>query len=305
MMITDTSHSAAEDFDRARRRAFWRHIAARLARRDDALLPFDEVRTRLRAQAQHDGGLRQVPIAQIVGSVGRYRDFDRAFLPRRNTTRGRWLSIDRAYYEDLALPPIEVYQLGETYFVKDGNHRVSVAREQGQLFIDARVIELHAPVPITSLRELEDWVCRQDAVDFMARTRLLELRPAARVELSLPGQYPKLLEHIEVHRWFLGVEQDGPVSWEQAVASWYDRVYSDLVEVLRSTGVLADFPGRTEADLYVWLIEHCWYLQQAGELAESAPRGDVVRAYAKAFSPRPRRRLARLARSVSRRLHAA
>jgi len=304
-MPTNTSHWAAEDFDRARQRAFWRHIAARLAGRDDALLPFDEVRSRLRAQPQHDGGLRQVPIDKIVGSVSRYRDFDRAFLPLRNTTRGRWLSIDRAYYEDLDLPPIEVYQLGETYFVRDGNHRVSVARDRGQLFIDAWIIEVHAPVPITSLGELEDWICRQDAVDFMDRTRLLELRPDARVELTLPGQYQKLLEHIRVHRWFMGVEQAGPVTWEQAVASWYDRVYADLVDVMRSTGVLAEFPGRTEADLYVWLIEHCWYLRQAGELAESAPRGDVIREYARAFSPRPRRRLARFARSVTHRLRAA
>jgi hypothetical protein len=294
-----------EDFERARRRAFWRHLAARFVGRNNTLLPFEEVRTQLRVQAQHHGGARSVQIASIVGSVSRYHDFDRAFLPRQNATRGRWQSIDRAYYEYTTLPPIELYQLGETYFVKDGNHRVSVAREQGQEFIDATITELHAPVPITSLSDLEEWIRRQDAVEFMARTRLLAMRPEARVELTLPGQYEKLLDHIHVHRWYLGVERKRPVGWDDAVASWYDHVYFDLVDIVRSAGVLGEFPGRTEADLYLWLIEHCWYLQQTGELDASAPLEEVFRAYARAFSPRPRRRLARLARRVSRRVTAA
>ena len=299
------SHQVHQDFERARRKAFWRRLAARLLGRGDALLPFEETRRRLRAQAQHYSGLRQVPIDHIVGSVSRYRDFDRAFLPRRTTTRGRWLSIDRAYYEDTVLPPIELYQLGETYFVKDGNHRVSVARQQGQEFIDAYVIGLPVPVPIASLAELEEWVRHQDALDFATRTRLLTLRPGAHVELTLPGQYEKLLEHISVHRWFLGIEQQRPVAWDDAVASWYDRVYAPLAESIRSSGVLRDFPGRTEADLYLWVIEHRWHLHQTGVLDDDAPVEDTLREYAAEFSPRPGRRLVRLARRASGRLRAA
>jgi hypothetical protein len=289
-----------EDYERARRKAFWRQLAARLLRRGRAnrLLAFEDTRRRLRAHAQHDGGLRQVPIDQIVGSVSRYHDFDRAFLPRHTSTRGRWQRIDRAYYEDTVLPPIELYQLGEVYFVKDGNHRVSVAREQGQAFIDAYVVRAQAPVPIATLEELEEWIRRQDAVDFAERTQLLRLRRQARVELTLPGQYEKLLEHIEVHRWYLGIERRQPVNWSDAVASWYDRVYLPLVESIRASGVLSDFPGRTEADLYLWIIEHHWYLRQSGEVDDRAPLDEVVRGYAAAFSQRPRRRLARLARRL-------
>ena len=238
-----------DDFERARRKAFWRRLAAALLRRDNGLLSFDHARQHLRAQAQHYGGLRTVLISQVVGSVSRYRDFDRAFLPRQTTTRFRWQSVDRAYYEDVALPPVELYQLGETYFVKDGNHRVSVARERGQEFIDAYVIELHVPVPVTSLDELEEWIRNQDALEFLARTRLLEVRPEARIELTLPGQYEKLIEHIEVHRWFLGTEQQRPMAWAEAVESWYDRVYGDVVAAVRESDVLREFPGRTEADL--------------------------------------------------------
>src|SRR5262249_6754493 len=135
---------------------------------------------------------------------------------------------------------------------------------------------------------------RQDALEFLTRTRLLELRPDAEVQLTLCGQYEKLLEHIEVHRWYLGMEQDQSVAWLDAVASWYDNVYSPIVESVRESNVLADFPGRTEADLYLWIIEHRWFLQQAGELDETAPLAEVARAYAAAYSPRLWRRLVRM-----------
>jgi hypothetical protein len=288
------SLQVADDFERARRKGLWRRVIARLLRRDITLLRFEETRQLMRAHGQHYGGFRTVPISQIVGSVNRYHDFDRAFLPRHTTTRQRWQSIDRAYYEDTSLPPIELYQLGETYFVKDGNHRVSVAREQGQEFIDAYVIELHVPVPVATLSELEEWVCDQDALDFAAQTRLHDLRPDASVELSLCGQYEKLLEHIRVHRWFLGTDRGECVSWEEAVLSWFDRVYTPIVSAVRESGVLADFPGRTEADLYLWLVEHRWFLQERGELDADAPLEDVARGYAAAYSPRLWRRLVRL-----------
>jgi hypothetical protein len=284
----------AEDFERARRKGLWRRISARLLRRSNGLLRFEETRQLLNAYGQHYDGFHTVLISQIVGSVNRYDDFDRAFLPRHTSSRMRWQSIDRAYYEDSTLPPIELYKLGEMYFVKDGHHRVSVAREQGQDFIDAQVIELAVPVPIASLDDLVAWVCRQVALDVMSRTRLLELRPAAQIELTLCGQYGKLLEHIEVHRWYLGHERNECVSWDEAITSWFDHVYLPLVEIVRANQVLAEFPGRTEADLYVWIIEHRWFLQQAGQLESDAPLEEVVRAYAAAYSPRLWRRLVRL-----------
>ena len=271
----------------------------RLVRRRNELLRFDEVRHQLRAQqGPHSLGIQQVELDAIVGSVGRYHDFDAAFLPRQAQTKPRWLSINRAHYEDVSLPPVELYRLGETYFVKDGNHRVSVARERGQSFVDAVVTEVKSPVPIASLAELEEWLEQQDAVEFMATTRLLELRPEADVCLSLCGQYEKLLEHISVHRWFLGVELEREVSYEEAVVSWYDRVYVPLVQAIREADVAREFPGRTEADLYVWFIEHVWYLRQAGELEEDAPLAAAARTFGSSFSSRPRRRLARAVRSV-------
>src|ERR1700716_1311025 len=147
MSVDNRAHG---DYEQARRKASWRQVTSRLTGRRNELLRFDEVRHRLRAQGRHAAGTRAVDLDAIVGSVGRYRDFDAVFLPRPTPHKRSWLSIDRAHYEDVILPPVELYQLGATYFVKDGNHRVSVARQRGQLFIDATVIELQAPVPLGS-----------------------------------------------------------------------------------------------------------------------------------------------------------
>jgi hypothetical protein len=281
------------DFDHARRKAAWRNVINRLTGRRTELLRFEEVRRQLRAQGRHEAGSRPVLLDAIVGSVGRYRDFDTAFLPIQTQTKRRWLSIDRAHYDDLVLPPVDLYRLGETYFVKDGNHRVSVARERGQVYIDAVVVELHAPVPVGSLAELEEWIGQQEAVEFLSTTQLLLLRPDAQVLLTLPGQYERLLEHISVHRWFLGIEAHREISYPEAVASWYDRVYWPIVEGIREASMLREFPKRTEADLYLWLIEHLWYLRESGELDETVSLDSAARAYADNFSPRATRRLAR------------
>jgi hypothetical protein len=279
------SDIAGADYRRARRRAFMRGVLSWFKRSDNALLAFDEVRRGIHARAQREGGLRAVPIDQIVGSVGRYRDFDRAFLPRRVQTRDRWESVDRAHLDGTELPAVDLYKIGDTYFVKDGNHRVSVARERGQAFIDAHVIEVTAPAPVHSVEDLLDWIRDQDALSFYETTRISELRPDARIELTLPGQYAKLLEHISTHRWYLGIEANREIPYREAVASWYDRIYLPTVEAVRATGALRDFPHRSEADLYLWVTEHHWYLHQ-----EALPKGrdlkNLVSEYAEEHNER-------------------
>src|SRR5256884_7357080 len=245
------SDVARADYRRARRRAFMRGVMSWFRRSDNALLAFDEVRRGIHAQAQRDGGLREVPIDQIVGSVGRYRDFDRAFLPRQVQTRDRWESVDRAHLDHRELPPVDLYKIGDTYFVKDGNHRVSVARERGQKFIDAHVTEVLAPAPVSNVEDLLEWMRNQEALHFHEVTRISELRPGARIELTLPGQYEKLLEHIATHQWYLGIEEKREVSYREAVASWYDRIYLPTVEAVRATGARRDLPHASEAAPYI------------------------------------------------------
>ena len=145
------------DFTRARRRALLRRIKARL-RKDltcNRLLSFDEVRGSLGAFSKVYLGMRVSPVEKIVGSVNRYRDFDRTFLPTKASLETRWKHIDRAYHRAEELPPVRLYKIGEKYFVVDGNHRVSVARYQGTEMIDAEVIEIRPRMPIGQILELE------------------------------------------------------------------------------------------------------------------------------------------------------
>ena len=111
------------DFERARHRAFLHELFAVFADRPNDLIPYHEVRSRVAPQAESYRGLQTVPLDKIVGSMDRFRDFDRAFLPRQRFTAGRWQNVDRAWYEDKRLPPIQLYKVGDVYFVKDGNHR--------------------------------------------------------------------------------------------------------------------------------------------------------------------------------------
>lgn len=247
---------ARADYDRATRKAFWNRIKNWLAGRSNDLLPYKEVRAHLPIVSQHDIGLKVVPLEQIVGSLGRYRDFDRAFLPIQTQTRERWIRVDTAYYQDIILPPVDLYKIDEVYFVKDGNHRISVARQREQEFIDARVIEIETPVPITPDVDLDEVWRRIEKVDFFLKTKLDSLRPEHQIRLTLPGYYKKLIEHIHVHRWYLGIENNREMGWEEAVQSWYDRVYLPLIEHIHAAEILSDFPKRTETDLYVWIIEH-------------------------------------------------
>jgi hypothetical protein len=247
---------ASRHFSKARMQAFWQEVWALLTGKSIDLLRFDEVKQRLRLTDERYLGLREIPLDKIVGSVGRYRDFTRTFLPRTNAVRSRWQRLDALARGPEGFPPIEVYKVGEVYFVIDGNHRVSVARQLGAKTIEAYVTELRTPVPIDENTTEKDLIQKEAYAEFLRRTRLDALRPEAQIILTEPDRYDQLLEHISVHRYFMGIDQQREVSWEEAVASWYDNVYMPLVKLIREYQVLEHFPGRTEADLYVWLIKH-------------------------------------------------
>ncbi|HEX7973520.1 MAG TPA: DUF4032 domain-containing protein [Anaerolineales bacterium] len=260
---------ANQDFERAFSRAFWRKVLARLTGANNELLPYDEVRARLPLWGQHYLGVQQVPIDRIVGSQGRYLDFDRAFLPVQSVTKDRWVSIDKAHLEQVELPPVELYKMGDAYFVKDGNHRISVARQRDQLFVDAYVTEIDIPVDLPPDFKLVDLALKQKQAEFLLATHLAELRPGAQFEASQAGAYDQLLEHISVHRWYLGEQRQADVPFSEAAASWYDTVYHPLVEFIREQGILKNFPGFKEAELYLWVMEYQSYLRQA-QLEEAA-----------------------------------
>jgi hypothetical protein len=132
---------AEADFDRARRRAFFGRVVARLRRECSRLLAFDEVGEGHLVHHRRRLGLRDVEVSKIVGSVGRHEAFDRGFMPTRASVAERWKRVDRAFHSGLDLPAVRLYKMGDSYFVEDGNHRVSVARYQGVETIEADVTE--------------------------------------------------------------------------------------------------------------------------------------------------------------------
>lgn len=247
---------AIEDFHRARRKAALNALLGLLTRNEQQLFSYEEVRRKLRATTERDRGRQEVPLDKIVGSVGRYRDFSRDFLPLFDGDLQRWAQVRMAVGGSRGLPPIEVYQIGEGYFVKDGNHRVSVARQLGAKTIEAYVTEVKTKVPLSSLDKPDDLILKAEYADFLTRTRLDELRPSADLRLTAPGQYPVLLEHIEVHRYFMGLDLKRDISYDEAVAHWYDTVFLPIAQRVRELGLLRDFPKRTETDFYLWLAEH-------------------------------------------------
>ena len=268
---------AQEDFARARRGAFLEEIGSFLTRRPNELLSFQEVREQIPIKSQSYMGVRAIPVDRIIGSVDRYEDFNRHFLPTQTYTRSRWENVDRAALSDIVLPPIQVYQVGDAYFVLDGNHRVSVAKEKGMAFIDAQVVALQTRVPLTPETDRREMLRLAECARFLEQTRLDKLRPGSCIEFSRLGRYDVLIEHISAHRWFMGIELDRPVSWEEAVLDWYDNLYAPLVKIIEEQNVLDQFPGRTAADLYLWIMDHRYYLSQ--ELGREVGAQSAVLSY--------------------------
>src|SRR5687767_9679946 len=180
------------DFDRARHKAVRNDLVAAISGRENRLMPFHEFTKRVSPEGESYRGLQTVPIAQIVGSMDRFRDFDREFLPRQRHTAGRWQNVDRAYYEDKQLPPIQLYKIGDVYFVKDGNHRVSVAREKGQEFIDAEVIEGHVRAPLYASMRPDELLLQAEYAEFLRRTDLDRLRPDHDIRPTALGRYDEI-----------------------------------------------------------------------------------------------------------------
>lgn len=251
------SSAAHRDFSQARMRAFWEGVWSLVNRKPNELLDFEEVKQRLRLEGgERDLGVQNIPLDKIVGSVGRYNDFTRKFLPRKSVNEDRWRRINALARGAYGLPPIEAYKVGDVYFVIDGNHRVSVARQLKSKTIEAYVREIPTPVEIGSNDTPEEIFRKGAYAEFLRKTRLKLLRPDSNVLLTEPGYYPQILENIDAHQYFKGIDEDREFPYEDAVASWYDNVYWPMVEAIRKYDLLREFPDRTEADLYAWLIRH-------------------------------------------------
>jgi hypothetical protein len=257
--------TANSDFSNARGKAILSEIKHILDTEKNKLLSFYDVKDILKPKNQVYKGSQTVPIKLIVGSEGRYRDFNKYFLPKADHLRGRWERVDEAHLKDIILPSILLYEIGGVYFVRDGNHRVSVAKTKGVEFIDAEVISLASEInirPGMTTDQLREALIAYEKNLFYEKTKFGELTGDASLDFSTPGRYDVIYNHILVHKYFLNESMEEEIPFPDALVSWYKNVYNPVLTIIRKQWLLVNFPGRTEGDLYVWIVKHWDFLKK-------------------------------------------
>lgn len=252
----NTSRPASlERFGRARRQAVVEEVSAKISGRDNRMMPFDAIRAYLRQQNPLYKGIQDVPIDQVVGSVGRFTEFTRRFLPLDDSVQERWIGVDRLARAQ-GWPPIELYQVGTVYFVVDGNHRLSVARQLEMATIEAHVWQFPESVQINADDSIDNVLLRLEEERFMERTHLNERVPEHHIRFTTPHRYGELMAQIVDLRQKLSQIDENEMALPDAVEAWYEMIYLPTVQIITESTLLDTFPGRTESDLFVWLSKH-------------------------------------------------
>jgi len=245
---TDAEH----DFLRARRRQVLSRLAAWLRREPDdisEILPFDEVVAALGRLGERRLGLQVIPLDSIVGSVDRTRDFDRRFRPRSGRSRERWERLATAQRRGEAIPPIDVYRVGELHFVKDGHHRVSVAHALRLRSIDAYVTEVTTKIDATGISRRGDLITKDLRRVFLDRVPLPG--PAlATILVTTAWSYAELSEEVEAWGFRLMQHEGRFLDRETVARRWYAEEYRPVVRMLVQADLIGD---RTEAEAYLHL----------------------------------------------------
>ncbi len=246
------------DFGRARRRRALSRVAARLRREPsdvNVILPFEEVVEALGRRGERSLGLQTIELDSIVGTVDRGREFDRSFRPTSGRVRGRWERIATAQRKGQAMPPIDVYRIGELHFVKDGHHRVSVARELGHEVIEAYVTEVITELGADKAIRMHDLALKSHQRLFFER---VPLPPEAREQIKLSDEwrYAALAEAVEAWGYRV-IQGSGELLTRAAVAEgWFVEEYEPVVEMLREAELVRK---GTETESYM-RVAHLRYL---------------------------------------------
>jgi hypothetical protein len=258
------STDAQFDYSRARRRQLLARLTRRLRGQPGdvgLILPFDEVVEALGRVSERSIGLQSITLDSIVGTVGRGRDFDRQFRPVSGRTRTRWERIANAQRRGKDMPPISVYRVGDMHFVRDGHHRVSVARALGVTHIDAYVTEVRTMVGAEGTLTIGDLPVKDHERVFFERVPLPR-EARAEVALSDPWRYAELAEGVEA--WGFRMMQAGGelVTREDVAAVWLRDEYRPVVAMLREAGLIGD---GTDADAYMSVVAERYRLLRTHE----------------------------------------
>lgn len=258
-MNTFVTQQAEQDFSKAHNKALINEIAHFLSPKEASLISFNDIKYFLKPRNELYLGMKTIPVNKIVGSEGRYKDFDNEFFPKSQFMKNRWMHVDEANIQSITLPPIKVYELAGLYFVRDGNHRVSVAKLRGIEFIDAEVVSLQSEIvlsPMRSLKSMVRQIISYEKREFYAETLFGDITDFWGLDFSTPGQYDVIYHHIITHKYFMNQSKPDEIPLEEAVLSWFKDVYCPIVAAIESKHIMRDFHGRTKSDLYVWLVKY-------------------------------------------------
>ncbi|MFZ1993382.1 MAG: hypothetical protein WAU75_04680 [Solirubrobacteraceae bacterium] len=256
---------AQTDFLRARRRAALGAMVARLRGEPDDVrhvLPYEEVVAALGYVSEHSAGTAVVPLDAIVGTVDRGRDFDRSFRPTTGRVRSRWEHIATAMRRGEAMPPVDLVRIGQIYFVRDGHHRVSVARALGRGDIDAMVTEVVTRVGAERAITLEELPVKSHERVFFERVPLPD-NARSEIKLTDPWDYGRLAESVEAWGFRTSQDRGEPVSRREAAYLWLENEYRPVLEMLRGADLIGTTTEteaymRVSAARYRLLRTHSW-----------------------------------------------
>jgi hypothetical protein len=258
---------AQDDFQRARRRQVMSQLARRLGRdsRDvDVILPFEEVVDALGRVEESYVGLQTIELDSILGTVDRARGFDRQFRPTTARVRARWERIANAARRGEPLPPISVYRIGDVHFVRDGHHRVSVARALGRDTIEAYVVEVVTRIGAERSLLVGDLPLKSHERLFHERVPL-PARARERIGLTDPWDFGALAEGVEA--WAFRTMQDRAEFIDRRTAArlWFEEDYVPVVDMLRDAGMLGE---GTETDAYMRIVGQRYRIMRTHEWSE-------------------------------------
>lgn len=248
---------AENDFVKARNKALFNEIQHFLNPEEAKMISLKAVKKLLKPETETYVGMQVVPISQIIGSEGRYKDFDNQFFPKKSIIKERWEHVDEAVINNIVLPPIKIYELGGLYFVRDGNHRVSVAKAKGVEFIDAEVTSLQTEIRLSPVRTLQGMIKQiisYEKRNFYMETSFGDITDYWCLDFKTAGQYDVIYQHILTHKYFINLSKPQEISMEEAVKSWFDTVYMPVVCAIEKSKIMKYFKNNTVSELYIFII---------------------------------------------------
>ncbi len=278
------SVQSEEDFNKAHTKAFINEIQHLLSPEEASLISLNDVKQMIKANAETYVGMKTIPIEKIIGSEGRYKDFDNRFFPKSTHLKNRWQHVDEAAIQAITLPPIKVYELAGVYFVRDGNHRVSVAKMRGTEFIDAEVVSLQSEIKlkkVDSIKDIVRQIINYEKRVFYSETNFGDITDYWCMDFSSTGRYDVIYNHILTHKYYMNQGHKDEVSMEDAIRSWFLNVYLPLVSIIRDKHILHEFPGRTLGDLYVWTVRYWDDLKR--KFGDNIPMDEAVLDFTKHY----------------------